>query len=333
MTWQETCRIGEAQNPGPGELSVYTCNPTTMWNKQDLLMKLCPGVIGISETAATQPIQHQLTKWCYEKNLSIRWSAPVGVLGKSNAGFRGMAGGTAIMSSFPQRFSNLLIPEDIQYSNRFCESHILVSPHRYMYMASLYGPTVAFRYADHIVLMDRLFNHATERALCFRGPASIVGDLNTTLDKLSSWPALQRAGWIDAAVLSSQLNGHELDNTSCDTVRHSFILINQELARTLVSCRTTHKHMFATHPVLQAKFNMNWLCTPVQRWILPKSFDSYLADEELAIQSANQMVLETKRGWEEAFHAENVNELAKRWTNTAEAALAASATDATDYWK
>ena len=327
VMWLTTSRIGEADNPGPKELSIVTCNPTTIWNKQDLIWKLCPAVVGISETAATQPVQNQLTKWCREKGLHVQWSAPVGTLGQSAAGFRGLAGGTAIVSAFPQRTSLTFLPDDIYQSNRFCETHVLIAPHRYMYVASIYGPTDAFKYADHSALMNRIFDHAAERASFFQGPAAIVGDFNTSLDKVNAWNSLRKVGWVDAAKLAAQINGHELDNTSCDAVRHSFILVNSQLARTLKTCRTCHQHMFSTHPVLQATFDTDTLCAPVQRWTLPRSFDLFQADPELANNAARNILLKSQRSWERILSQGDVDEMARKWTIAAEQTLAASAVD------
>ena len=233
VLWICPSRIGEAQNPGPEGLALITCNPTTIWNKEKDILKMCPAIIGVSETAATVPVQKQMSKWCYERCMHVQWSSPVGTLGKATSGFLGLAVGTAVFSTYPQRPSLAELTEDVLHSNRFCETHIQFLPHRFLYFASLYGPTAAFKYADPSTLMNRLFEHAAQRANSFQGPAAIVGDFNVTLDKLGAWPFLRSKGWVDAAQLAAEINNHELENTSCDAVRHSFILINAELARSL----------------------------------------------------------------------------------------------------
>lgn len=217
VSWILTFRFGEAIHPGPDELAIITCNPTTIWNKQDQILKLCPAIVGISETAATQQVQTQLSKWYRERRLQVEWSSPVGTQGGSMAGFRGLAGGTSIVSPFPHRSALADLPQDILYSSRFCESHILIAPHRYLYMASIYGPTAAYKFADPVALMDRIFNCAAERAMIFKGPAAIVGDFNTPLNCIASWQQLRRKGWIDTAEISAQLNAHDLEPTSCDS--------------------------------------------------------------------------------------------------------------------
>ena len=74
------------------------------------------------------------------------------------------------------------------------------------------------------------------------------------------------------AVEASQKNGHELEPTSCDSVRHSFILVNPELARTLVSCRTCFPFMFPTHPVLRAVFDAGLPCHADPKMDAPQEF-------------------------------------------------------------
>lgn len=327
VAWLITCRFGEADNPGPCDLAIATCNPTTIWNKQEQILKLCPAIVGLSETAATQQVQAQLSKWYKDRCLFSHWSAPVGTQGTSTAGFRGLAGGTAIVSSYPIRSSLIDLPPEVCQSTRFCDAHIQIVPHRFLYMASIYGPTVAYKYADHIALRDCLFNQAVERAMAFRGPAVIVGDFNAPLESLASWAILQRNGWIDTAEVSSRVNGHQLEPTSCNTVRHSFILANPELARSLKSCRTTNHHMFSTHPVLKAVFDTDCLCMPTVRWTLPRSFDAYQADFAIAQATAQELLLKSSQRWTEALQHQDVDELARRWTNTAEQVLANSAVD------
>eukprot|EP00435_Cladocopium_sp_Y103_P032992 s199_g8.t1 len=192
-----------------------------------------------------------------------------------------------------------------------------------MYMASLYGPTVAFKYADPVALMNRIFNQAATRGLHFQGPAAIVGDFNVTLEKLDAWPVLCQAGWVDAAQLSAVKNNHQLDNTSCDAVRHSFVLVNPDLARSLQQCRTCYPHMFSTHPVLKATFSIKTICSPVRRWTLPRSFDAFLADPQIAEEKAKALLLQSQKKWESAMNNGDIDELARKWTNTIKDAYAA----------
>ena len=101
--------------------------------------------------------------------------------------------------------------------------------------------------------------------------------------------------------------------------------MNPELARTLVSCRTCFPFMFPTHPVLRAVFDADCLVMPTQKWMLPRSFDAFQVDKQLAESTAKELLLTSRRKWEQAMSQNNIEELARIWTNTAELVLKNSA--------
>lgn len=97
-------RIGEALHPGPdGQLEIMSINPTTVFDREDEIAKLGEAVIGISETAATAVVQSISSARWRASNMQVAWSAPVKPYAYSKAEIRGLAGGTAIVSSFPMR--------------------------------------------------------------------------------------------------------------------------------------------------------------------------------------------------------------------------------------
>eukprot|EP00438_Fugacium_kawagutii_P004369 Skav214813 [mRNA] locus=scaffold1934:75726:80366:+ [translate_table: standard] len=170
--------------------------------------------------------------------------------------------------------------------------------------------------------MNRLFNITAQRAIRFRGPAVICGDFNLSMDKLEAWQALLAAGWQDAAVISSEKNHHDLEATSCESARHSFILINPTLCRALIQCRTTHHHMFPTHPVLTATFNLECILRPVNLWKLPRSFDMYLHDPDVAQFHAASLLDPSQQKIQQRIQEGDVNGLAVDWTRVSECTLA-----------
>ena len=244
------CRAGEALNPGPYELSIKSCNPTTIANRDVEFSELLPDIIGISETAATSTVQKMMSTKFKTMGLASEWSAPVPSYASSSSNIRGVAGGTAVLSPFPIRRTCELLPDDIAASNRFCETHVQYRPHRFMSVISLYGPTDHFKYGDPNMVLNRLFSYAAQRSIRCCGPAVIMGDLNAPLSKLDVWPVFQAQGWIDVAEVSSLKNNHPLDPTYFEVSRHTFILVNRTLGQSLISCRTTFHHLFAGHPGL-----------------------------------------------------------------------------------
>eukprot|EP00438_Fugacium_kawagutii_P010992 Skav206623 [mRNA] locus=scaffold1562:332529:337027:+ [translate_table: standard] len=326
VLWLLTMRFGEALHPGP-TLSIKTCNPTTMWNKDDDFRELCNGIVGVSETATTQVTQKILTKTYRDASLHVAWSFPVAPYAWSNTAVRGIAGGAAVLSCWPQRPVCDPLPEDFLTSNRFAETMVQYKPHHYLYAISVYGPTAAYKHSDPGVVTNRLVTIAAQRAHRYRGPSVIMGDFNCPLSKVDVWPALAAAGWIDAGYQSSMLNGHPLEPTSCDSVRHSFVLVNPWLAPSLIQCRTCHHDLFSTHPVLDALFNLDTMLKPRTMWGLPRSFDAFLHDPDIMEQCARRMLLETKSGLTQATMASDVDDFARRWTHIAEQCLASSAVE------
>ena len=161
----------------------------------------------------------------------------------------------------------------------------------------------------------------------FEGPAIISGDLNVPLDHLQIWPTLQRAGWKDAHVLSQQLNGHEEDMTCSEATRHSFILINPPLVACLKECRTTKHFIFSQHPVLFADFAIENLQANSWVWKLPKSFDRFFNDEQIAQEVAEENIRRCKAQCDKYLAEGDTTSLAKQWAKCAEETLAAAAVD------
>ena len=317
-------RIGEASNPGPDSLVLRTCNPTKVAFKEDVFAAIDFSVFGISETAATSKVQNILKNKFASMKIKSKWSAPVPPFSFSSSNMRGLAGGSAILSTLPVRDTCEAHPEDITNSTRYCETHVQFQPHRFLFCANLYGPTDGFRYGDPVQTVNRLFNYAAQRGLRFVGPAAIMGDFNRPLSQLEAWQTLQANGWVDSAVLSSSMHGNDLDMTSFDAARHSFILVNRELARSLEQCRTSHEHFFSGHPVLSASFSLKTLLSPQKLWRLPKSFDGFVHDEERAEIIANQRCVERRNAFEKAISQGDIDKLASCWTAVAEQTLVES---------
>ena len=321
-------RIGEAQNPGPFHhdlLRIFHCNPTQLWGKVDEVLNFGSGTTFLSETSATAHAQNVMTKQLCKQHAGVQWSKPVPVYPQSNSNLRGFAGGTAIISSMPITPVLEPLPSDLINSDRISEGVIQYAPGCYMYGASLYGPTMSNRYNDPLEILNRHTNVAGQRAMRFEGPAIISGDLNVPLEYLQIWPSLQRAGWMDAHVLSQQLNGHAEDMTCAEATRHSFILINPPLVACLKKCRTTKHFIFSQHPVLFAEFEITSLKTSTWVWKLPKSFDRFFQDEQIAHQVAEEQINQCKSQCDKYIAKSDTTALAKQWARCAEATLAAAA--------
>ena len=325
-----TYRIGEAKNPGPfhqSSLKIFHCNPTQLWGKVDEILNFGCGATFLSETSATAHAQSVMTKQLCKQFAGVQWSKPVSVYPQSTSNLRGLAGGTAIISGLPITPVLEPLPDDLANSDRIAEGVIQYAPGCYMYGAALYGPTMSNRYHDPLEILNRHANVAGQRAIRFEGPAIISGDLNVPLDHLQIWPTLQRAGWKDAHVLSQQLNGHEEEMTCSEATRHSFILINPPLVACLKECRTTKHFIFSQHPVLFADFAIENLQANSWVWKLPKSFDRFFNDEQIAQEVAEENIKRCKAQCDKYLAEGDTTSLAKQWAKCAEETLAAAAVD------
>lgn len=253
-------RIGEAQNPGPDltneELKIFHCNPTALIGKEHEVASWGEGITLISETSATSRAQKIIQSNLRKQNLKTIWSKPVLPYKRSSGETRGLAGGTAIICSYPIRRTLEPLPEDIETSDRYTEAIVQVAPGYSMFCVAIYGAVIGQRYHDSLGITDRLFSVAAQRAVKFQGPAIIVGDFNCDLNQLSLWPSLAKHGWNDTALRSSELNEHALEMTYNNITRHSFILTSGDLKNALVDCRTIKHHVFSQHPVIRLRLKM-----------------------------------------------------------------------------
>ena len=160
----------------------------------------------------------------------------------------------------------------------------------------------------------RIFNHATERGLSYKGPAVICGDLNVPLESLEAWDSLRNQGWFDAALIDSIKFQRDLQPTSKHGSRHSFVLINRHLATAFYACRTSAHYDFDSHPLLVAGFNIDTLVRPQNLWILPKSFDCFMFDEEEIKRNTKRVTDQRTHLFDAAIEHSNMNEAARQFT-------------------
>lgn len=328
-------RIGEATNPGPQPgkqfnhlpiLNIYHSNPTSLVGKEDHYDHMYNGIHLISETSATQTAQKICTARFKKKHMTCLWSHPTNAYNKVQLTSVVMQG-AAVVSPFPMHRGLEPIPSYLQKADRFVDGVVQYYPHLYMYCAAVYGPHINHRYCNPRTIMNQIMNFVAQKGLRYQGPACISGDFNCPLTDIECWPALQAAGWVDAAALSASKNRHPLDATSNENARHSFILCNRQLAAALIERRTIKHHLFSVHPVLHAKFDLAVARQSYIQWKIPKSFDRFLVDHQAAEHFAQQQCQDKHYIHEIAMHNNDIAALTKSWTELAERTLAQAAVD------
>ena len=258
-----------------------------------------------------------------KRSLTVLFGEAVAPQQKSTI-MRGKAGGVATVTEFPIQPYQYPAPDFLFKSTRYMDCVVHVNQHVSIYVATLYG--VAGQNSAHPTsLTYDIFNQATERGLSYKGPAVICGDFNVPLDSLEAWNTLRRHGWFDAALVDSIKFQRDLQPTSKHGSRHSFILMNQQMASSFYACRTSENYDFDSHPLLVAGFNVETFDRPLKNWILPKSFDSFLFDEgELRIHT-KRVTEQRSHLFDAAIEHSNLDEAARQFTIAVEEVFKQSA--------
>eukprot|EP00438_Fugacium_kawagutii_P007572 Skav230249 [mRNA] locus=scaffold1266:50096:54652:- [translate_table: standard] len=195
-----------------------------------------------------------------------------------------------------------------------------------MYVGTFYGPPKAnSTLANGEEIFRKIAIPIVERALAFKGPALIGGDFNRTLSESPFWATLQAHGWVDAAMLEYQRFGTIPPPTCKDATRHSFILLNPALIRTMTTCHTVDLVTFDAHPSLEAILNVDTLNQKRHVWALPRTTDEYIFDDELLEAHANKSCEQRATHFEQAEQTHNVEELYRQFTLAFEETFSKSA--------
>lgn len=114
-------RIGEAKNPGPGNISqqmtFVVLNPTSLSERQQDIVNLDADCISLAETSATSTIQKEFSNFTRPTKYNVVWGPPVGHQKTPANPFqverarRGEALGTASLHSTPNRQPRLALPQ------------------------------------------------------------------------------------------------------------------------------------------------------------------------------------------------------------------------------
>ena len=334
--WNQSCRVGEAANPGPAAssilgqdiLNIGALNTTGIYDKHDQIKSLGKGIWSICETHATLRTQKVFSKQM-KPIYNCAYTKPVKSIGPAS-GYRGVASGVACVTPLPIRTVRTGIPETVHDSCRFLVNHITVNSSTTILVVSVYGPATGIAtISDPQQLLKDLLDTATTVASQWNGPAIILGDFNTEPDQFSPVQAILRNGWIDAHMESHRRHGHPLHPTCIlahGTSRHSRIYINPHCARSFVRCETWNDNLFPGHPALVLQCQLSTMTQRLTMWKLPKSFDAYCIDPVAACDSVEQCI-PLKRKFQESLDQGDLDHASKYWTLMCEKTLAFSARD------
>eukprot|EP00438_Fugacium_kawagutii_P027737 Skav224790 [mRNA] locus=scaffold764:105032:110713:- [translate_table: standard] len=273
-------RVGEAKNPGP--LAIRTFNPTQLLGHEETISQWGDGIWTACETAHTAAASPVICHRFHKHGVRSILSPPVPRHTENGGAYRGKASGTGIFSNFSMHPYPMQVDPVVNETSRFCDAVVNLHNGSHLYVCSVYGPPITnYTYDDAERVFHAVFRQGMQRAMAFRGPAVITGDLNRDLCDIQEWQILKLHGWKDCAELAWELHGHAPEPTYRENSRRSFVLINEAMIPYFQMCQTVDHHVFAQHPILEASFNIGNM--PLTRiiWNLPKSMDEVMLDPEI----------------------------------------------------
>ena len=325
-------RVGEACNPGPPnpedqQLDIGTFNPTALLGKEQDVINFGRGIYGASETSVTATSQPIIRNQFQKAGFYTSWSKPVEPQKQNVSLLRGKASGTAIISSFPLRPYPEPMSKELWDTHRYVDAVVQLHTNCVLYFGSLYGAANTPTHVDPLALTNSVFQQAAERAMNFQGPAVIVGDFNWNLCDLAGWHTLVKMGWMDAAIVDSQIHGRNPQPTCKDSTRKSFILMNKAMTGVLQECRTQDDYLFSAHPLLLGRFRLVNLCQPTLQWVLPRATDEFLFDDSLAEDQAQRQYNIIHDKFNQALQQHHMDEAANMFARTVQEVWKTSCVD------
>ena len=309
------CRIGEAKNPGPFQVSCLNIQSLNAAVNEARIAMPEYGILALSETSATQVGLDKAGKMASSKKCHSFHSKPSKYRNyarglRSEA--RGEATGTWVASSQHARPLHDKWPDDIWDMARACDA-VIYTPMGPIYVACLYGLHQCL--PDSYATTDRILECFFHRAELQQMPAIICGDLNAPLEELTTWESMQARSWMDAAVVQASRDGLPPRNTYKEATRIDYILMNKFAARAFQDYWVSELPI-TDHRQLYANF----------QWEKPLGFDTFWkmpADLRLAGISGDALQAEsvpavTKFNFEEALKEDDVDGALTVWLSAIE---------------
>ena len=287
-------RFGEAKNPGPDTLFRFgITNPTCVSNKfdayRDLLFGIDCHVVSLSETAATESVQLQLSSKFKPKKCKILWSPPVLpllVTASGAAHTRGKASGVALISRLTCRPSRLELPKDWIFTTRFVhgivqlgQSHIQVVV---LYCKPVHGHVgVDFNSA--------LMRCALDQVRQIPLPFVIMGDFNMKVSQFDTWDEFLAMGCRSLTDIHQEKFGCPMPFTCNGVTCPDNAIMSPMLASLVTKITVLDPTWFATHCPVVFELTLPGHTLFQHKLRLPKSFvDLSVEDDALQQVSDSQ---------------------------------------------
>ena len=239
------------------QLTVAITNPTTVQSKvptiMDLFQKEGVQVVTLSETAATQHVQQQVSKKLCRKHVLSHWSPPAMPHRDSISDRlceRGKATGTAVFSMVPCRKARLPLSEPWNVCPRFVHTIVQIGQTHFQ-LCVVYGYSHSQFHQKASQQTEDLLQFVRDQILQVPLPYIICGDFNLEPTSMQSWHSFMQMGAVDLATIYQQLYHHQMPATCNQSTRPDTAIFSKELIPFVSSIRILGQQWFATHcPVL-----------------------------------------------------------------------------------
>ena len=254
-----TCRIGEANKPGPAQSvsaswSLGVCNPSGLLGKSVLLSEVDTDIVAASETHLTAVSSSMMLTSLQAKGVYKHVVTGCPMKPRTAASEAGQYAGVAVVSKQPSRALCSAWPQDmyetgrIQFVGTLMGQQWITGAIVYGYPQSKFHTCAASKTAG---ILAHAFDHMTHNA---QGPRYMAGDWNFEQDQLAITEKLLAAGWQEVQTLEFQRTGQPPRCTCKGKTQKDHLWLSPELAAAFHSLEVIDDH-FPDHAVLKAKFS------------------------------------------------------------------------------
>lgn len=284
-------RFGEAKNPGPDDLRLAICNPTSLTSKDDAFHALRENFhchfIAASETSATQPAQVMAQRKMRQLGYFSAFTPPVPLLrvrADHQISLRGKAMGCACFSLAPVRHSRCPTSSKLGMDLRLL--HVIVDEWKIQFVI-VYG--LAQSHAGAQEFNEELLAGAAQRVQQVNLPAIIMGDFNADVSSLPSAQLLSRLGFLHLQPVHSTLYGMATPPTCKEATNPDTAFVSPELLPRLHSIQLFQEPLFDAHKVVLMDLKHFGGNLYKQVWPKPKPFTDFAIPQELLARAHDDL--------------------------------------------
>lgn len=290
LTW----RIGEASNPGPGDVSedfftLGAFNPSGLRNKAHYVSShLSYGdVWTVSETHLSSFDFCNFRRGLHFADSPLKYCVGGHPVPHGDDQHAHAWRGVAVLSKYPTRTLPCDWPIEVQQSSRAMLATTLLDD-VWLTGGVLYGEPDAHAYPNHRFHNDQLLYHIASHVCHLAvGPRYVAGDFNAVLGSLESFDVLHRAGFADLQDLALRWWGIQPSNTCKGKSRKDFCFVSPELQSLLVQVSVADD-VFPDHSILVGQFHQPRRLVPRTVWVAPRDFpwpDDFRVDPQVWLSS------------------------------------------------